>query len=145
MTLEGLRALGVLQMLRFREDADLATVLARQRKSNLQAYFELKARDPAACDLLYHDIPSRYVFNKSTRTWNPKAHKNEAVGRMISATPAQGERFFLRLLLTQVKGAMSFQELRKVGVRFISANLLYSTISVGECLTLEWVGPVNSF
>ena len=122
--------LGTLQMVTFRDNTDLAAVLARQRKSNLQAYFELDARDPAARTVLYHDIPSKHTFNKRTRTWNPKGTKAEPVGRMVSATPAQGARFFLRLLLTQVKGAKSFEELRTVQVSCICVCIcLFSSTS----------------
>ena len=37
-----------------------------------------------------------------------------AVGRLYFASPAQGERFYLRMLLTVIKGAMSFPDLHTV-------------------------------
>ena len=36
-----------------------------------------------------------------------------AIGRMYFASPSQGERFYLRLLLTAVAGAQSFEDLKK--------------------------------
>ena len=50
----------MLQPATFRENENLAVVLARQRKSTLEAYFELNARDNSARTTLYHDIPGKY-------------------------------------------------------------------------------------
>lgn len=52
-----------------------------------------------------------------------------AIGRMYAASPAQGERFFLRTLLTVVKGATSFENLRTVN------NVTHETFR-GACLAL---------
>ena len=118
----------IMQMVTFQENDNLATVLARQRKSTLQAYFELNARDPAARSTLYHDIPGTYTFDPRVRAWHPRRRNNHPVGRMIHAAPAQVERVYLRRLLTQVAGAKSFQELRSFQVHFL-LQFYTSTIS----------------
>ena len=40
--------------------------------------------------------------------------KGYSIGRMYFASPNSGERFYLRLLLTVVKGPTSFEDLRTV-------------------------------
>jgi hypothetical protein len=56
--------------------------------------------------VLYHDFPEKYVFTKQNGWRVRKA--GFAIGRMYSATPADTERFHLRLLLTRVRGPKSF-------------------------------------
>jgi len=111
-------------VLTFRENDDLAAVLARPCKSTLLAYFELCARDPEARSILYHDIPRLYTFHRRSCTWQRKRGNDQPVGRMVHATPAQGERFYLRLLLTQVAGARSFEEMKSFQVNMCSHIML---------------------
>ena len=120
----------MLQTVTFREDDNLASALARQRESTLQAYFELTARNPDARSILYHDIPGKYTYDCRARAWHRRRGHDQAVGRMIYAAPAQGERFYLRLLLTQVAGAISFEDLRTFQVLMISASPLRSMLIV---------------
>ncbi|XP_022026932.1 uncharacterized protein LOC110927913 [Helianthus annuus] len=50
------------------------------------------------------------MWNGSTRRWNPRGRKNQR-GRIVSANPAEGERYYLRLLLSNVRGPTSFEHL----------------------------------
>ena len=52
-----------------------------------------------------------------------------AIGRMFFASPAQGEQFYLRFLLTTVTGATSFANLQTVN------NIQYDTYKEA-CLAL---------
>ena len=57
-------------------------------------------------------------MEKNERQWQARK-KGSPVGRMYYCTPTAGERLFLRLLLTVVRGPTSFQDLRTVnGVVF---------------------------
>ena len=71
---------------------------------------------PCASELTYCDFPTYYTFVHSTKLWKRRSrpHKSDAVGRIYSVHPNSGEKFYLRMLLTQVKGAASFTELRIV-------------------------------
>jgi hypothetical protein len=63
-------------------------------------------------NLLYQDFPSRMVWNKGKHMWTVRKREEDfAIGRMYHAHPTSGERFYLRLLLTCVTGATSFDEL----------------------------------
>ena len=62
--------------------------------------------------LLYQDYPSENVWNvKGNYKWSARGNKSFAIGRMYHAHPTSGEHFYLRLLLTTVPGATSFEYL----------------------------------
>ncbi|KAG1489682.1 hypothetical protein G6F46_013412 [Rhizopus delemar] len=69
---------------------------------------------------LYQEFPSHYIWKNKERTWQARK-KGYAVGRMYYCTPTAGERFFLRLLLTVVRGPTSFENLKTVN------GVVYST------------------
>ena len=54
-----------------------------------------------------------YVWNKILKTWTKRQEK-ESVGRMVFVSPDDGERYFLRLLLTHVSGSSSYDCLKTV-------------------------------
>lgn len=61
-----------------------------------------------AHNYLYQDFPSKFVWVKNHDRTAWKIHKRGvAIGRMYAAAPSSGERFYLRLLLTVVKGMLS--------------------------------------
>lgn len=95
--------------------------------STLTAYFAVNYAEEDARQYLYHEICDRYVLhNKVVKlnipcTWQlrKKFTKGVPVGRVQTAAVQQGERYYLRLLLSRVRGAMSFEHLRTVdGVIF---------------------------
>ena len=111
-------------MLTYRENDNLAAVLARPRKSTLLAYFQLCARDPEARSILYQDIPRFYTYHKRSGTWHRRRGGDEPVGRMIYMSPSAGDVFYLRLLLTAVAGPTSFEELKSFQVHMCSHTML---------------------
>jgi len=71
---------------------------------------------PSANELTYCDFPSYYTWDTETHFWQrrKKNKYSDIIARMYSAHPMSGERFYLRMLLHKVKGAMSFEHLRTV-------------------------------
>src|SRR3954466_5297662 len=55
----------------------------------------------------------KFTWNKSEKKWSLR-QRGFAIGRMYFASPAAGERFYLRTLLTVVKGPTSFEDVRTV-------------------------------
>jgi hypothetical protein len=80
--------------------------------STLTAFFAYTSCDDSR-DLLYQDFPSKYCFDRKHRRWN-RCGNTTAVGRMYYCNPTAGERFYLRLLLTAIRGPTSFEHLRTV-------------------------------
>ena len=62
--------------------------------------------------MAYSDFPSHFTWKKEKK-WGER-ERGDAIGRMYFVSPLAGERYFLRTLLTVVKGATSFEDLRTV-------------------------------
>jgi hypothetical protein len=92
---------------------------AMSRGTALTAYFKLNHDDPNAGQYFYREIPHHYRFDKRTQTWKPRKNRAKIIGRIYTVGVRQVERYCLRLLLINIKGATSFQHLRTVnGVEF---------------------------
>ena len=60
--------------------------------------------------LTYQDFPHSFVWHKDSKTWT-KRQKGFSLGRMYFIPPTGGERFYLRTLLSVVRGPKSFTNL----------------------------------
>ena len=76
-------------------------------------YFKANIDYPEAHEVLYQDFPSKFVWQAGQCKWTPRK-QGFAIGRMFYCGPNAGELFYLRFLLTVVKGATSFEHLRTV-------------------------------
>lgn len=61
----------------------------------------------------YQEFPKYFVWHADKKCWTIRKQHN-AIGRMYFVSPTAGERFYLRTLLTTVKGPTSFQNLRTI-------------------------------
>lgn len=87
---------------------------AGPRRTTLTAWFAANEACAEGRHLLYNQFPKHYVW-KSNRTWSARVSgESGTVGRMYMVSPAEGERFYLRLLLHHVPGAQSYEHLRTV-------------------------------
>ncbi|XP_044966515.1 uncharacterized protein LOC123426713 isoform X1 [Hordeum vulgare subsp. vulgare] len=93
---------------------DLTDVVARDKasKSMLTEYFLANQQHVWARDILYKDFPGSFTWQRA-KYWRPR-QKQHQVGRIVSAHLAEGERYFLRVLLNHVSGKTSFEDLRTV-------------------------------
>jgi hypothetical protein len=81
----------------------------------LTAYFEKNMTDEKAHGILYRDFLEFYKWVAMGKEWDERRTNREGqVGRIISANPAEGECYYLRVLLNHVAGATSFEDLRTV-------------------------------
>ena len=103
----------------FNPHDDLQGVLQRgaAQQTTLTAFFAANADDGPlgheARNHTYQEFPQMFVFNKSKKVWKVR-ERGFALGRMYFIKPTAGEVFYLRTLLTVVKGAKSFEDLRRV-------------------------------
>ena len=74
------------------------------------AFFAYNAEHEDSRQYLYHEFPERYVWKADRKVWQPR-QRGYAIGRMYYCSPVSGERYYLRLLLTAVRGPRSFEEL----------------------------------
>ncbi|QRV79981.1 ATP-dependent DNA helicase PIF1 [Ceratobasidium sp. AG-Ba] len=107
----------------FRGDDLIQDIVANRHDTMLTGYFKLNAHQNnnvrnLARSMVYQEIPAKFSWNKKQRIWKLRrtaaagANAKGAIGRMYFVGPNQGPKFYLRLLLTVVKGATSFEELR---------------------------------
>lgn len=97
------------------EDPALLLQHGAQEKTTLTEFFKLCAsQTPAgeeARQYTYQEFPQHFTWTGSKKQWSRRKH-GFAIGRMYFVPPTAGERFYLRTLLTIVKGPTSFQDLR---------------------------------
>ena len=98
------------QSVTFNEN-DVVQALKNAQKTTLIGWFQLNREDTNARQYKYHEIPEHYVWDKRKYKWTPQK-QGRCIGRMYTTNPAQGDRHYLRLLLSHVPGAMSFDDLR---------------------------------
>jgi len=80
--------------------------------STLLAYFKYNFEKADGRQYLYHEFPLHYVYIRK-QGWKVRS-RGRSIGRMYSASPFVGARYYLRLLLTVVRGATSFEHLRTI-------------------------------
>ncbi|KAF5481753.1 hypothetical protein F2P56_002382 [Juglans regia] len=99
----------------FRANEDLINVISldRSRKSMLTEFFALNRVDDNAKRLLYKEFPEYYVWNQQYKEWTPRKKKT-VIGRIVTANPFEGERYYLRILLNHIRGPLSFEDLRTI-------------------------------
>ena len=98
---------------------------AEPPQTTLTEYFALNRTDSFAQSLLYLDLPRFYTWDKAKKVWSRRKHGNrvpheedifeaQAIGRVYTVSPRQGECYYLCLLLHEVCGATSFDDLKTV-------------------------------
>jgi hypothetical protein len=115
----------------------------RIEESMLTEWFNYNYHHPEAREILYRDFPQYYIWNMKDKCCQPRKNSANQVGRLVFANSAEGERYFLRVLLNHVPGAMSWRHLRTVnGVHYDSfcdaacaAGLIEDDNTLDECLT----------
>ncbi|GJY16157.1 hypothetical protein Tco_0386579 [Tanacetum coccineum] len=140
------------QFITFKENDVLTDILKRERnnRSMLISLFELNQTGTQARQYLYKDIPKHYTWNKSTRKWN-RRKQGKIRGRMVFANPAEGERFYLCVLLQLVKGHTGFDYIYTVNdwlyTTFhraaLERGLIKSDDYIHACLSMKVFGVLD--
>ncbi|XP_039138709.1 uncharacterized protein LOC120276027 [Dioscorea cayenensis subsp. rotundata] len=76
--------------------------------------------DERGRSLLYADFPTKFTWYKKEKKWKYRMN-GRSIGRIIYIHPAAGELYYLRLLLNEIKGARSYEDLRTIN------NVVYAT------------------
>lgn len=102
------------------------------RDTRLMAWFKLNQSDPEARKYLYSEIPGHYFFKNEK--WIKRRKKANTLARLANVYPTDIERFSLRLLILNVRGAESYQVLRNGKSSFREAAVSMGLISNN----MEW-------
>ncbi|KAG2690570.1 hypothetical protein I3760_09G193200 [Carya illinoinensis] len=127
----------------FRAHENLTNVMNSDlsAKSMLTEFFATNQVDQNARKLLYREFPEFYVWSQQYKMWTVRK-KQIVIGRIVTANPFEGERYYLRILLNHIRGPLSFQHLKTVnGISaptFREAATMYGLLerdnSLEECL-----------
>ena len=97
----------------FSANADLEDILSELKHTTLTGWFVANSKFPSARKITYTNFPDQVVWDKSKRAWKERVKRHgEMIGRVYSAHPGEGERFFLRMLLNHVIGCTSYEDIR---------------------------------
>ena len=107
----------------------LKKAIKKSRKTTLQAWFENNLRElenplsneelgydidgnlkPRGPELLYHEYPKYYAYENG-KFHRRKGNSKWQLGRLHTAHASQGQRWYLRILLTHVRGATGYLDL----------------------------------
>jgi len=103
------------QMVYYNEGEEQAALdRAAQRDTHLTAWFKLNANIEEARRYSYVEIPYHFVFDAKNCKWKIRQRGGDNIIVRMYKVPPTGELFFLRLILLHAKGAMSYEDLRKV-------------------------------
>lgn len=102
----------------FSENEILEKVVHRHmhKRSQLEAFFLLNKIDPAARKYTFDEIPQHYVWNETDMLWTMRK-KGRQIGRLLYTHHSTGELWYLRLLLSKVRGPTCFDYLKTVNVK----------------------------
>ena len=89
--------------------------------TTLTEWFELNKHDVEARNIKYSNIPQYYVFINKKWVKRKRNYNNYTIGRIGIVSPKDSERYHLKLILNNIKGATCFQDLRKYN------NIIYDT------------------
>ncbi|XP_021721222.1 uncharacterized protein LOC110688767 [Chenopodium quinoa] len=114
----------------------------KRSRTCLTKIFQLNVKLGFGAIWLYNEFCEHYVWDASAKRWKKRRNKNICVGRLAFVGPSEGERYFLRLLLHNVKGPKSFEALRTVNGHLcntfqqaaLKLGLLEEDDSVDRCL-----------
>jgi hypothetical protein len=107
-------------MVAFNPNDNIEDVVQRgaQARTTLTAYFDANADvgrlGAEARKHTYQEFPQYFTWDDVGKQWNLRKQKGFSLGRMYFIKPTAGEQFYLRTLLTVVKGAKSFEDLRRI-------------------------------
>ena len=82
-------------------------------QSILMAFFDYNDANNKSRRYLYQEFSEHYVYLQKECRWKPR-QQGFAIGRIYHCNPFTGERYYLKLFLTVVRGARSFEHLRTV-------------------------------
>nr|KAJ0202268.1 hypothetical protein LSAT_V11C600309800 [Lactuca sativa] len=100
------------QLVRFKYGDRMEDIVEREKDKNstFMAFFEKNKEDSNARKYMYKDFPKHFTWNLSTHRWSPRKLKS-MIGRLVYANPAEGERYYLRLLLCHITGPTCFEDI----------------------------------
>ncbi|XP_057247317.1 uncharacterized protein LOC104901443 [Beta vulgaris subsp. vulgaris] len=124
------------------EQLDSVVLNDKRSRTPLTTFFKANATIEGERSYLYGEFTEHYRWDLSSKEWVKRKNKVIVIGRLTFVTPTEGEIYFLRLLLLNVRGLRSFEDLLTVdGYRCasfqeaaIKLRLLEEDDAIDKCL-----------
>ena len=108
----------------------------------LTQFFALNHKDPHARSYLYREILEHYCWHKRYKKWFQRRSNRKFVGRIYTISPLKGEKFYLCVLLSHLRGPTSWEYVLSLNDTCLPTfkkavehcGLLESQNSIPECL-----------
>jgi hypothetical protein len=100
-------------MLFFTEDGDLEEMIENPRNVRIKliSWLEINNTSLDARNYTYTEFSEHFTWHANGKSWNTRREKHNKISRIAHVSPAQGETYYLHMLLHIVKGAKSFSEI----------------------------------
>ncbi|XP_052194505.1 uncharacterized protein LOC127802605 [Diospyros lotus] len=99
------------------------------RHNMFTEWMEANKKYEWARELTYVEFPTKFVWNNSGREWQPRK-KGFSIGRMFYVILGTGELYYLRTLLTIVRDATTYDDIKTVNGVYLLDDILYKRHSV---------------
>ena len=76
------------------------------------AWFNLNETNECARQFVYINIPNYFLFDLIRKIWIKRRNFSKAIGRVVSVSRKDVERFHSKLILRRIKGATCFNDLK---------------------------------
>ena len=91
------------------KQTNVNAILEKSSKTSLTEWFIANKNYPETRHLKYTDFTDSYVWNNNLKEWSIRKQSN-TMSRMFFVPANDSELYYLRLLLTHVSGALSFED-----------------------------------
>jgi hypothetical protein len=97
----------------FIEDDDLEEVIENSRnvRTKLTSWLEINSTSLDVRNYAYIEFPEDFTWHANGKCCNTRHGKHNKISQIAHVSPAQGEPYYLCMLLHIVKGAKSFSEI----------------------------------
>jgi hypothetical protein len=101
----------------FTEEDDLEEVIDNLNNAGtkLTSWLEANNNIPSVRNYTYIEFLEHFTWHSDGKYWNIRKRKHNKISRITHVNPAQGETYYLWMLLHIVKGATTFSEIRTIG------------------------------
>ena len=131
------------QMVLIRPGESLVNAAERKKTTMLTAFFHLNSVDPRANNILYPDILKHYSWNADDKCYKRRTYnlsrlddpnvKSDMIGRIpiIALSSYTRELYFQRLLLYNVPGPKSFEDLKTMEDGYVCKTYHEAAVKLG--------------
>ncbi|XP_021761438.1 uncharacterized protein LOC110726294 [Chenopodium quinoa] len=104
------------QFVVFNDNDDMHTILEQPRlqQTMLNMWFQANKDFPEANQYTYQNFPTGFRWDLSLKRWTQRQIDRPCIGILPFVHPNSGERYYLRMLLTKVSGAKSFEDIQTI-------------------------------